>query len=329
MNIVYLIGNGFDLAQNLETKYSQFYTNHLLKLKTNTGILTKMIESIKDDVKSWADLEKRLGEFTTEMASVQDVDDVYDFLKRELKSYLSEEQKKFTTSALTAMKFHQSLTVPEACLQLESADAIKAHINALSSSGKSCSVSVISFNYTDVFERAIAYKGKAIDLGKREDGITVKLNTVYKVHGALSREMVLGVADANQVSNKQLASDLDALDVLVKPRTTALRKDYVCAQCANLIKLADIIVLYGLSIGETDKNWWKLITDRLATAPNSRLIIYSHLDDTIDPYDYPRIGRTERAVYKRLYECNGETNIHFTRMDKQIFISFDDSLFHA
>ena len=178
-----------------------------------------------------------------------------------------------------------------------------------------------------MFERAIAYTGKPVELIKRDNDITVKLNAVNKVHGALSREMVMGVADPEQIANKQLASDIDALDVLVKPRTTSLRRDFVCNRCADLISNADIIVMYGLSIGETDRNWWRLVTDRIYSHQSTRLIIYGHLDDKLDPNDYPRIGREERKLYKKLYECNGTQNIQFTRMDKQIYISFNDALF--
>ena len=327
MKIVYLIGNGFDLAQNLKTKYSHFYDECILKKEFSNDILLKLQKSIKSDIPSWADMEKRLGEFTSEMNTVQDVDDVYDFLKKELREYLLNEQEKFAVSPTRALFFQKRLTVPEFCLPPESADAIKKHINNLTASDKRCDISIISFNYTEVFERAIAYTGKPVELIKRDNDITVKLNAVNKVHGALSREMVMGVADPEQIANKQLASDIDALDVLVKPRTTSLRRDFVCNRCADLISNADIIVMYGLSIGETDRNWWRLVTDRIYSHQSTRLIIYGHLDDKLDPNDYPRIGREERKLYKKLYECNGTQNIQFTRMDKQIYISFNDALF--
>lgn len=328
MKIVYLIGNGFDLAQKLETKYSDFYNNRLLSLTPADEIVKKMIQSIKDDTPSWADMEKRLGEFTSEMSGSQDVDDVYDFLKAELKSYLKDEQEKFIPSPSYAVFLQKRLTMPEACLQDESADSIKSFINSITSNNKLCEINVISFNYTDVFERAIGYKNKPIELDKRDDAIAMKLQNVYKVHGALDKEMVMGVADSNQIANKALASDLDALDVLVKPRTTSLRKDYVCTKASRLIANADIIVMHGLSIGETDKNWWLMVTERLRTSPNTKLIIYGHLEDKIDQYDYPRKRREERKLYKRLYECNGNTNITYSRLDKQVFVSLDDSFLH-
>lgn len=327
MRIVYLIGNGFDLAQGLKTTYNQFYKERILKASFPSGILNTLQNSIKEDVTSWADLEKRLGEFTTEMTGLEDVDTVYDYLKKELRDYLNEEESRIAVSPEKCLRNRSILLFPESKLPPESEGAIQAHIKNLTSSNKVCDIDVISFNYTSVFEKVIGYDGNPIAIGKRDDDINVKLNTIYKVHGALNREIIFGVADTEQIANKSLAQDMDATDVLVKTRTTAIRRDYVSKRCADLIKKADIIVMYGLSIGETDRNWWKLVTDRLQTNSSARLIIYGHLDDDSLLSDYPRISRKERALYKKLYTCNGATNIKFTRLDQQIYISLDSSIF--
>lgn len=323
MRILYLIGNGFDLAQGLNTRYSDFYKDRILNKELPEGILIKLQSSIKDDIKSWADMEKRLGEFSSEMGTIEDVDTVYDFLKEELRDYLKNEQERITVAKEEVAITREILLTPEKFLPPESKDTIRSFINR----DPSLEINAISFNYTDVFEKAISYNGRAFEIKQTGASIPIKLNSVYKVHGALDREMIMGVADEEQISNKDLASDIDAMEVMVKPRTTALRRDYVCSRCSYLIANADIIVMYGLSIGETDRNWWKQVTGRLNANGNVRLIVYSHLDKAIAKDDYARISREERKIYRKLYECNGVTNLKFTRMNNQIFVSFDDSLF--
>ena len=323
MRILYLIGNGFDLAQTLNTRYSDFYKGRILDKDLSGDILTKLQSSIKDDIRSWADMEKRLGEFSSEMGTVEDVDAVYDFLKKELRDYLKNEQERITVATEEVAINREILLTPEKFLPPESKDTIRTIINR----GANLEIDAISFNYTNVFEKAISYNGRPFEIKQAGAGNTVKMVSVYKVHGALDREMIMGVADEEQISNKVLASDIDALEVMVKPRTTALRRDYVCSRCSYLIANADIIVMYGLSIGETDRNWWKQITDRLNINGNVRLIIYSHLDKAIAKDDYARISREERIIYRKLYECNGVNNLKFGRMNSQIFISFDDRLF--
>ncbi len=323
MRILYLIGNGFDLAQTLNTRYSDFYKDRILDKDLSGDILTKLQSSIKDDIRSWADMEKRLGEFSSEMGTVEDVDAVYDFLKKELRDYLKNEQERITVATEEVAINREILLTPEKFLPPESKDTIRTIINR----GANLEIDAISFNYTNVFEKAISYNGRPFEIKQAGAGNTVKMVSVYKVHGALDREMIMGVADEEQISNKVLASDIDALEVMVKPRTTALRRDYVCSRCSYLIANADIIVMYGLSIGETDRNWWKQITDRLNINGNVRLIIYSHLDKAIAKDDYARISREERKIYRKLYECNGVTDLKLGRMNSQIFVSFDDRLF--
>ena len=318
-----MIGNGFDLAQGLNTRYSDFYKARILNKELSGDMLTKLQSSIKDDIKSWADMEKRLGEFSSEMGSIEDVDVVYDFLKKELRDYLQNEQERITIATEEAAINREKLLIPEKFLPLESKDKIRTLIDR----GSNIEIDAISFNYTDVFEKAIAYRGRPFEIRQTGASSPVKLASVFKVHGALDREMIMGVADEEQITNKVLASDIDAQEVMVKPRTTALRRDYVCSKCSSLIANADIIVMYGLSIGETDRNWWKQITDRLRVNGSVCLIVYSHLDKTIDRDDYARISREERKIYRKLYECNGETNLKFGRMNNQIFVSFNDGLF--
>ena len=323
VRILYLIGNGFDLAQGLNTRYSDFYKARILKKNLSGDILEKLQSSIKDDIQSWADMEKRLGEFSSEMGTIEDVDAVYDFLRQELRDYLKNEQERIAVSKEKVANNREILLKPEEFLPPESKDIIRTTINSESN----LEIDVISFNYTDVFEKAISFEGRAFDIKPTGASSRVKMASVLKVHGALDREMIMGVADEEQIANKVLASDIDALEVMVKPRTTALRRDYVCSKCSYLIANANIIVMYGLSIGETDRNWWKLITDSLSANGNVRLIVYGHLGQSITIDDFAKISREERKIYRKLYECNGVNNLQFGRMNRQIFVSFDDRMF--
>lgn len=113
MKILYLIGNGFDLAQGLKTRYSDFYKAKILNRPLSGDILNKLQSSIKDDIKSWADMEKRLGEFSSEMGTVEDVDTVYDFLKEELRNYLMNEQERITVAKEEIAINKEILLTPE------------------------------------------------------------------------------------------------------------------------------------------------------------------------------------------------------------------------
>lgn len=78
MDIVFLIGNGFDINLNLNTSYSGFY-NYLSEYYLDDDSVPEMerriIKSIENDKskpkeeKLWADFEIGLGQFTAEITA--------------------------------------------------------------------------------------------------------------------------------------------------------------------------------------------------------------------------------------------------------------------
>lgn len=66
MNITFLIGNGFDLNLNLNTRYTDFYKYYI---KNDPKDL--LSESIKEDYEMWSDLEVGLGEFLKDIDESQ------------------------------------------------------------------------------------------------------------------------------------------------------------------------------------------------------------------------------------------------------------------
>ncbi len=64
--------------------------------------------------------------------------------------------------------------------------------------------------------------------------------------------------------------------------------------CENLIKQAHLIILFGVSLGETDGYWWKLIGEQFLKRKD--LCIIQHLYDSqvIMPLKKQMIGQIER-----------------------------------
>ena len=106
MNVLYLIGNGFDLRLGLPTRYADFleyYKGQTLKLgadrrrqeeaikKYKERFFAEMAEREGRGEEQWKDLEIALGEFTT--AFGDDVDglcDFYEDMNRSLEAYLAQ-----------------------------------------------------------------------------------------------------------------------------------------------------------------------------------------------------------------------------------------------
>ena len=326
MRILYLIGNGFDLAQGIKTRYSDFYAAKIKSLPAEESIVGKLRNSITENTETWADMEKGLGIFTTEMKGIEDLDTTYRFLRDNLRDYLKEEQAKLKTAPKSVGANRKRLMQPGVGLPPESIDTINNYIASSTRTNKSIDINIISFNYTDVVERAFGYEGLEINMEKTDTDAVPKLRHIYKVHGDLDH-MVMGVADESQISNKTLANNIDASEELVKPKYIAARRDYVWRHCYECISRADIIVLYGLSIGETDKNWWTKVVERVENDGNVRVIIYGHQDPVFDDVAVQR--RAERRLYKKLFNSAGRTNLQYGLHDQRVFITFDDTIFKS
>ena len=326
MRILYLIGNGFDLAQGIDTSYSGFYKSKVKGASADGSIIGKLKESITENIEEWGDMEKRLGEFTSEMGGIEDLDATFNYLRTNLRDYLKDEQDKLKETAKDLLDSRMRLLEPGKGLPPETSDAINNQIANLTKTNKSIDIDIISFNYTDVVERAFGYNRAEIKLGKTSTDVVAKVGHIYKVHGDLDH-MVMGVADETQITNKGLAGNLDATELLMKPKFIAARRDYVWKRCYECISRADIIVLYGLSIGETDKNWWTKIVERVNSDGNVRVIAYGHSDPPFADLSLQR--RAERGIYKKIFNAAGKTLLQYGLLDVRVFITFDDTIFQG
>ena len=326
MRLLYLMGNGFDLAQGINTRYSDFYDVKVKGRPKDDSIIGKLQNSITEKTETWADMEKGLGEFTAELGGIEDLDNTYAFLRTNLRDFLKDEQDTLMESPRNILDNRMRLMQPGKGLPPESLDAINHHIEYLTKSNKSIDIDIISFNYTDVIERAFGYEGAEIKIGKTGSDLVAKIGHIYKVHGDLDH-MVMGVADETQIANKTLAGNIDAAELLMKPKYITARRDYVWKRCYECISRADIIVLYGLSIGETDKNWWTKVVERINSDGNVRVIAYGHHDPPFDDLAIRR--REERKIYGKLFTAASRTQLQYGLYDVRVFITFDDTLFQG
>src|SRR4030042_7161128 len=94
MNILFLIGNGFDLNLGLKTSYGDFY-KYYIKVKSQSSAINQLKNEISGDLKHWSDLEIALGKYTENFKSVSEFDEVFDDLGDRLADDLEQEEKRF------------------------------------------------------------------------------------------------------------------------------------------------------------------------------------------------------------------------------------------
>ena len=339
MNVLYLIGNGFDLRLGLPTRYAdflEFYKGQTPQLgdgrsqrevaikKYKERFFTEMAEREERGEEQWKDLEIALGEFTT--AFGDDADgfcdfcDFYEDMNRSLEAYLS--QCNFEPTPEEVEKLCEDLTYPYRYFKPREEKELRALTIA-----QAWYIDVISFNYTSSFECLCQ---DALLVGERNhpegySGHPVIYQGVKHVHGSLGEGgILLGVDHGEQIVSAQYRQCDDVMDLLLKPQANEGRGTLVDEECLSLIAGADVICLFGLSLGPTDQMWWTAIKKRFLDNPEV-ILLYFHYDPAAgSALKFDR--RKERQARLHLIDALGLEG-NQKEYDDRIFVAINSDMF--
>ncbi len=285
MNIVYLIGNGFDLNLGLKTSYNDFFEwyNALegsKKTKDVINFIRFATEKQKIDDK-WADLELALGAYTVEFKSDDIVEEAKE-LKRNLTdaiaTFIEEQEDSIKVTNDLSDIFMNSLSEPEtiASLRKTEKNTIFAEKNRFPKKN-TWYANVISFNYSRTFEKTINFENKPIRIGmhyQQGKSSEIILQNIEHIHGYAEERLVLGVDNPDQVLNTSL-HNTSAMNHYVKTQHNSKIGLAHERKCIDWINLSNLIYVYGLSLGETDQKWKDLVIQCLARH-QSILFLFIH-----------------------------------------------------
>lgn len=321
MNILYLIGNGFDLAQGLKTSYNDFY-KYLCEQTPKNRIEAQMIEQIKgDECEKWSDLELALGEFTKDLIDKTEFEDFYYLLCDQLREYLSGQTRGFKPTDGIIDKYVKDLVRPDYYLCERDKQLYRNHFNRYTDNRN---ITIVSFNYTDVFEKCLdIYNSKQ---NFPTYGIQYRLQNIEKIHGTLATPyLLMGVNDENQIANSVFANDEDVLDYMVKPRSNFEIGTRIEERFANYINEAHLIVAMGLSFGETDKVWWKTIGTRLKNDSKTIVLLFVHERDV--PTDERRKQPIKRKIRRDFLTICGISKENIQTFESRIYVCVNSGMF--
>ena len=318
MEITFLLGNGFDIQCGLKTSYLDFYKYILKKkysidltkeidkepaLKIDNIIYSEIYKS-KDKIENWADLEFQLGVFTKRLKKRlneldQDVQKIankflndFEILLEDLNDYLKSIQiqddvkikEDFSDVLYTTMNdfFYGVLQRENDELNNILVDNYSSHFN----------YRCISFNYTNTLKKVIQSCSEVSMPNRLNNSSHSHIfdKEIINVHGVIGRYLTLGLNDETQLATDFF--DMSDLNDLIKPKSLENNREYMRRDAENLIDNSDIIVIFGMSIGSTDKHWWEKIAYSLMNSKNKKLII--HLYEKTPSFLSPRKARIRR-----------------------------------
>lgn len=303
-NIMIFIGNGFDISilsryrqDKLISSYSKFYDYLCYKgFNADNVLFSKLTADKKNGKENWSDFENSLGELIKNGVAPIALNDA-----------LKEIQNMF-------LIFLNEIVNPEVLLKVsKDAETNKWGINALSKFlGDLCeddykkisfpentdhyhmyNYLFVNFNYTSLFDNYIFLDKNQFDpiphktvdtnftfypnpnnhekFGMNGDtrwSSFIMTNTIHP-HGYqnIPRSLLFGIEDNEYTSHKELKR---------------FNKSYWAQnhqKYKNYFDDAELFVIYGTSIGETDSWWWKNICDSLLTKDSELIIYYYHCNN--------------------------------------------------
>lgn len=319
-SLLYIIGNGFDLAQGMKSRYGDFYPYYLNQESSNEAIQLLKNE-IKGNIGDWSDMELALGKFTQKIGSESLFTELYYDLCDNLSAYLQAEAEKRQLSP--DPKILGDFFEPYRYLEPVDQRTYQGYFTRLIDRDiKRLKINIITLNYTDTIEKLTGFsKGSHSTYGD----VYYWINRICHRHGRIGDTILLGVNDESQVANESFKQNQVVTDCLVKPASIVSMRSDNDLLCKDMISEAGIIILFGVSLGETDACLWNDIVKTLDRKDPSLIVYFHHCSETIPITRKQLLGRKEEEVRKLLYKRLGVPENH--QSDREILVGYNKKIF--
>lgn len=332
MNITFLVGNGFDISAGIDTSYDSFYKwycnqnravpEHVQKFKTS---LLEDLRKSKEE-RTWADFELGFGTFTNNFTkqTISNFWECYDDAMLMLQEYIELQINQVSTDITT----EQSAAFGKGLMQIseELTEAESAAISHMlpKKANENVRYQFISFNYTsilDAFVNAVSKQELATWSNANFNRIARVNGKVQHVHGQLNNNPLMGVGNKFQIANKELIEDLQQL--FIKPVASEAVGELSYANARKMIDESNIVCLWGLSIGETDAQWWEAVMDWVGKSDYNHLIIFWYTKGKVTKRLHTQLLREKEKVCEKILGYSSYTNDQLRQIRKRIYVVFD------
>ena len=298
-------------------------SNETLKKSLKTFLDQIPLLNTKDECAKWSDLEFALGEYTKDFKSVSEFQTIYYDLYDNLADYIEQESGKLVTFE-NVSQLYNDLISPENHLPSLDKNIIRDYGSKWNNTSQ-WNVNIITFNYTLTIEQLLGYQNKQLSLGKNRYGHPIILNSINHIHGTVNEHMLLGVNDILQIGNESFRDNQALQNILVKPQTNKMLKELIDVRCKKIIQEANLICLFGLSLGDTDSIWWKLIGEQLKK--NNTMVLYFAKGEEIPKRRFHLMGNKEIELKEYLLSKSELSIEEKKNIQDKIFIGYNTKIF--
>lgn len=327
MKLVYLIGNGFDLKFGLKTRYTDFYQWYLRQNTTENKVVRLFKDSINSEYPLWSDLEFALGKYLSNVASNGDAIDIFDDVQTNLQRYVQTQNARSVFSSQSEnVDFIRWFFDPRNAFRIAKRQQIAKIVDF---TNINIETQIITFNYTSVIERLIGWEGSPLHYSFINSRIRT-IKSIEHIHGYCSGtepRMALGVNDISQIANEKLAENIRVQWRYVKPMFNDTYELNHSQKCLQWIREADVICIYGLSLGETDQMWWNTIAKRLTNQQHVLLFIHFYRDCVEIGHAGPKYQEQQLVDTDYVVKRLGLDPLIHSKEIQRIYITYSDDMF--
>ena len=323
MQTVFLIGNGFDVNLGLKTRYAEFY-EYYLDIPTDNKNIRALKEHLRENKSDfWSDLEIALGKYTTRFSSFEQIEEVYDDINDEMQKYILSIENMPLFHDIDVNLFKKNISSPESFLSPAETNRIKALYNSIGVTDHY--IDIVNFNYTTTIDKIIGYSQKRLEIAPAAYHSSFKtyINSILHVHGMID-DPILGVDNVSQISNEELVKQGEIVDYLVKPSINTTVGNLIDERAKSAILNAKLICIYGMSLGETDAMWWRLVGERLLKGAQLILYVYDDNANNLAARKKEKFNKKWRNIF---FNIAGISDSKRTELEKRIIIAPNTKIF--
>lgn len=334
MRITFLIGNGFDMRMGIASSYKSVEA-HYIGLNKSSKTLQEFQKALSYNGEYWSNFELGIGKYTAhfDVGDQQSFNACLEDFTTELGTYLQAEEEK-VDFALCDKEIKEEFVRSIKNFDGELERSYREQLSNILATGDAVEFKFISFNYTHLLDKCLELSfdektvvGSHVRNSTRYNHI---VNTkVIHIHGELPEPIITGVDNPSQIENEAWAKQSRFLQRIAKPSINARYGALVDNEASKAIKESHIICLFGMSMGDTDKTWWKLIGQWLSS-PDHRLVIFAHKSDLVGKIlTLPRRFILEDEFKDKFLDLAEISNTDRPVIENRIFVNINSSLFNV
>lgn len=340
MNVTWILGNGFDVALGLKTKYRTFVDKVYLNPDREDSLRDKLVKRVGDDRtlsdgSHWSDLETLLGRASSYYeGEVNLFNDTFEEMQDGFIEYVHAQELRLpedlTKEAIG--EFRDSICrfftkfVQNDRRRFPISEGIPEHIR----------YRFISLNYTTALDRLLAATKRSYSpIYARRVGGSVFNETVEDVlhlHGSITdgnqEAIVFGVSEASQIACKAYADSPGFCELWVKSnKNDTIYGNDKNALLKKIVTESNVLCIYGCSLGETDKYIWREVGQKLLSDRQTFLVLFVHrMPDRLSGKSSTYQHKRDEAL-ARFAQAAGIDEDDFENVQKRIVLLPSEKLF--